>query len=1099
MGRLHDLVKGRHLDKLREELARSDVRVDAKDDNGRTALHIAALMGSSLLVRCLLKEGMADVDARDNKGFQPVHMAGYSHSFLAFRELLGYGCQVDGAPIGGVTIHHVVLQNRYFSLGQKRSVLRELAPRVPFQADANGDFPIHVIDYVSPAASLASVLVDLGLDPNVRNSSGDTVLHVAAAQLGSIEAVESLILLPGIDLHARNREGHSAMDVAKARRNVPVFSLLRDSGCKLHSHGEEVFKSFEVVPVKEVPSENTILFALRDYHAPGKNTLTFNRHDRIVFVRKADEHWWVGDHAGRRGVFPKVCVGLAKRGARVRGSAVTVRSPYQAVKSEKGGEEEIDESVLDQILSELASEGDAEWLAHMCEAFAPPHLIAIEVAALMRRGTTTVTSAQLMDFACEVMAYNGPRMEPSQRAAVEKEILGSCPDQQAARERLACVREKARVSVPTVSPPTPVIPKRADVRITDLDAGEVARQICLIDHETAALLQPLEVLHFALADRMVRPGSYSSPLRSLMEGHHRLMLLVVNTLVLAKPKRRHQTYRAWVKVALQLRSMLNFHSMTAVVAGLRHPTTVVLGDLAAHIKPKRKNDFTRLVCLAEDDTALLEATKSAAAQDVPFTPSFPNIVRVLSLEDLLSDSFATPKCANFGKFRRLHEVLHLTLCSQRLKYPFMALRSVRIFLLESAVQSEPNLLARVHPPEHPPASPDEEGDDHPGPLASISNGSSESQSRSVWEHDGGSSPVVSEEKSRGWFHRPTFGKASRKDSRHQQAEEALAKATTPAEVLQVVRTNRMDVNRRHGGEYLLLRAVRESDPAFVKTLVLEFGAHVNIRNHGHGILYYLVFGKGSETVATSPLSEEKRAILDFLLAQGAADFHLRNKTSGLLTVVLNSDDVLSLKVLDKHGIDVTAIPVPQAAVEIRSYFRDEAARDEEREEKERLDRVADAGLHIEHPFRSGEEMKAYLDQTTLSDWLQGSTQQKFAEALEKEDVFSVGVIMDLTDEDIDNMELKVATKRQLTTFRNRLLRLRYDIDKQEGIAPSAPLGVPGPGGVAVVGPDGTAAGSVAGNVAMDGAGGVAAGVGMEMGKIGFEVGKTLLTGLLMFI
>ncbi len=76
-------------------LKRQDIDFNATDDHGRTALHWAALSGSTTMAQILLDDGRIKTNVRDGDGFTPLHGAIHMHnnpcygSILHDRENLG--------------------------------------------------------------------------------------------------------------------------------------------------------------------------------------------------------------------------------------------------------------------------------------------------------------------------------------------------------------------------------------------------------------------------------------------------------------------------------------------------------------------------------------------------------------------------------------------------------------------------------------------------------------------------------------------------------------------------------------------------------------------------------------------------------------------------------------------------------------------------------------------------------------------------------------------------------------------------------------------------------------------------------------------------
>nr|XP_048287364.1 60 kDa lysophospholipase isoform X1 [Myodes glareolus] len=74
-------------------------------------------------------------------------------------------------------------------------------------------------------------LVELGRDLNLKDSSGQTPLHVAARR--GHAAVVTMLLQKGVDVNAHNEDGHSPLLLAVRGRHQGVIGLLRTAGACL--------------------------------------------------------------------------------------------------------------------------------------------------------------------------------------------------------------------------------------------------------------------------------------------------------------------------------------------------------------------------------------------------------------------------------------------------------------------------------------------------------------------------------------------------------------------------------------------------------------------------------------------------------------------------------------------------------------------------------------------------------------------------------------------------------------------------------------------------------------------------------------------------
>lgn len=111
---------------------------------------------------------------------------------------------------------------------------RDLVERIDQSPEASnvlgmcGESPAHIAIYKDEPKML-SILLEAGANPNIRNSTGDSLLHVAA-RLGSLECVKLLYETQNCQLEVRNNHNETAVDIAKSavcEEDLAVTKLYR--------------------------------------------------------------------------------------------------------------------------------------------------------------------------------------------------------------------------------------------------------------------------------------------------------------------------------------------------------------------------------------------------------------------------------------------------------------------------------------------------------------------------------------------------------------------------------------------------------------------------------------------------------------------------------------------------------------------------------------------------------------------------------------------------------------------------------------------------------------------------------------------------------
>jgi ankyrin repeat protein len=83
-------------------LADKGVNIELKDDDGCTALHIAAWEDSLATARLLIERG-ADVNAVDDDADTPLHMAAWKNSIKVAKLLIEHGADLNAKDESGRT------------------------------------------------------------------------------------------------------------------------------------------------------------------------------------------------------------------------------------------------------------------------------------------------------------------------------------------------------------------------------------------------------------------------------------------------------------------------------------------------------------------------------------------------------------------------------------------------------------------------------------------------------------------------------------------------------------------------------------------------------------------------------------------------------------------------------------------------------------------------------------------------------------------------------------------------------------------------------------------------------------------------------------
>lgn len=275
---IHEAAKSGDVAQLREILEARPDSIAARDSDGNTALHVAALFGKAQIVERLVAAG-ADLKATGALKFSVIHWAAIGvdfhqlgAQFLASVDASSRARFLDGArnalegrssQVSGpdhALIVRAMREARFPPEVQagKRQIIRVLADRTSIEArNAFGQTPLHIAS-LTGVNDLAEELLMRGADVGATTQDGSTPLHLSVSS-ESIETTRTLLrhganpnigdstgasplhrVLSGemaallieykADVNIRTVDGWTPLNVAAAGNGADVVSVLLKSG-----------------------------------------------------------------------------------------------------------------------------------------------------------------------------------------------------------------------------------------------------------------------------------------------------------------------------------------------------------------------------------------------------------------------------------------------------------------------------------------------------------------------------------------------------------------------------------------------------------------------------------------------------------------------------------------------------------------------------------------------------------------------------------------------------------------------------------------------------------------------------------------------------
>ncbi|WP_161493781.1 ankyrin repeat domain-containing protein [Nitrosospira lacus] len=209
-------------------LLEQGANVDARDDDGKTALMKAVTHGRILIMQTLLDAG-ADINAQEKGGSTALRMAAWDDTKAPIvKILLARGADPNLADNVGQT--PLILASASRNIDIVRALLDKGADANA--RDAKGSTALMGASRAeTDAVELLRALLEKHADVNAKDNNGLTALMLAAAN-GPVQNVGTL-LDAGADLHAKDAEGSTALMLAVSYGRVEIVQTLLRRGAKV--------------------------------------------------------------------------------------------------------------------------------------------------------------------------------------------------------------------------------------------------------------------------------------------------------------------------------------------------------------------------------------------------------------------------------------------------------------------------------------------------------------------------------------------------------------------------------------------------------------------------------------------------------------------------------------------------------------------------------------------------------------------------------------------------------------------------------------------------------------------------------------------------
>jgi ankyrin repeat protein len=198
-------------------------------EDGATLLHWAVRDGNDEIAKALVESGKVDINARDDEGRTPLLVAAEVGNIRMLDYLLKHKATLAAQNRDGMNVFHLAAQGnkseviRFFSSDPYKSASLELQAA----RDKHERLPIEVA-YSENRHEVAAALVTAGCPVDWADRNGTTLLHWASSK--GYDDVVQLLVARGVKLDVKDRDGFVALHLAATAGNKNIVAILIKAG-----------------------------------------------------------------------------------------------------------------------------------------------------------------------------------------------------------------------------------------------------------------------------------------------------------------------------------------------------------------------------------------------------------------------------------------------------------------------------------------------------------------------------------------------------------------------------------------------------------------------------------------------------------------------------------------------------------------------------------------------------------------------------------------------------------------------------------------------------------------------------------------------------
>ncbi|EAY16335.1 ankyrin repeat protein, putative [Trichomonas vaginalis G3] len=207
-----------------EYLLSQGAKINEKDANGKTALHIAADSNSKDMVEFLISHG-ANINEKDKYGFTALHIVAENNNLELAELLIAHGANINEKDKNGKTALHIAIENKC----KETAELLIIHGANINEKDKYGKTALHIA--IENNNEITELLILHNANINEKDGNGKTALHLAMDN--NCKEIAELLILHGANINERNIYGFTALHIA-ARNSKETTELLILHGANIN-------------------------------------------------------------------------------------------------------------------------------------------------------------------------------------------------------------------------------------------------------------------------------------------------------------------------------------------------------------------------------------------------------------------------------------------------------------------------------------------------------------------------------------------------------------------------------------------------------------------------------------------------------------------------------------------------------------------------------------------------------------------------------------------------------------------------------------------------------------------------------------------------